>query len=103
MSGKLRYCECGRELEKYQRRCSECAFYYAEIARDMATHTYRQTVGYYNSLAKSNQRRIENGYFKEYEKTEKRMKWRREYEKTRLEYKREWRRKRDEKIRISQN
>lgn len=90
---KKRYCECGRELEKYQRRCSECAYYYQQIAQDKATHTYRQTSGYYESLAKSNKKRIESGYFKEYEKTESRMEWKREYEKTRLEYKKEWQRK----------
>jgi predicted PP-loop superfamily ATPase len=56
-------------------------------------HTYKQTEGYYKSLAKSNQKKIESGYCKRYEQTEKRKEYKREYEKTRLEYKREWQRK----------
>lgn len=36
----LRYCECGRELEKYAHLCSECAFYNRQQTMDIAIHTY---------------------------------------------------------------
>lgn len=101
MNSKKRYCECGRELEKYQRQCSECAYYYDQIAKDLAQHTYRQTPKYYDSLAKSNQKRIDSGYFKEYDKTPKRKEWRKSHEKTRLEYKRDWQRRKKEKLESS--
>lgn len=31
---KKRFCECGRDLDKYQHRCSECAYIHNEINRD---------------------------------------------------------------------
>lgn len=34
MSGELRHCECGRELEKYQHYCSECAHIRRQISYD---------------------------------------------------------------------
>lgn len=91
---KKRYCECGRELEKYQHYCSECGYIRQQISINSACHSYRQTLKYYNSLKKSNRKKIKSGYFKEYNKTEKRKAWRREYEKGRLEYKRAWQEKR---------
>ncbi len=30
----MRYCECGRELERYQHYCSECAYHRREITND---------------------------------------------------------------------
>jgi len=32
---KLRYCECGRELDKYCRVCSECRAVNAQISKDI--------------------------------------------------------------------
>ncbi len=87
----MRYCECGRELDKWQKFCSECSYIKNQIAVDCAVHTYRQTEKYYDSLAKSNEKRKENGYFAEYNRTEKRRAYQREYQKGRLEYKRAWR------------
>ena len=93
---KKRICpECGaREVDFRCHICSECGFINNQIAVDKAVHTYMQTDKYKESVARSNKRRVESGYFKEYDKTEKRKAWRREYEKSRLEYKREWQRKR---------
>jgi hypothetical protein len=96
---KTRYCpDCqNRELEKYQRFCSECAYIRQTINVDCAVHTYRQTEKYYSSLAKSNEKRKQNGYFAEYNRTEKRKEYQREYQKNRLEYKREWQKSKREK------
>lgn len=97
---KTRYCpeaNCSRELEKYQRVCSECAEIRKQISLDCANHTYRQTEKYYVSLAKTNQRKQESGYFRAYEKTENRKKYRLAYEQKeeRKEYKREWQRRKN--------
>jgi hypothetical protein len=37
---KKRYCECGRELERYQHFCSECAYVRRQITMDYAQHKY---------------------------------------------------------------
>jgi hypothetical protein len=39
MSTALRYCECGRDLEKYCRICSECRAVNAQIAKDIYNST----------------------------------------------------------------
>lgn len=38
----MRYCECGRELEKYQKMCSECAVINRSITNDICSHNYEQ-------------------------------------------------------------
>ena len=76
----IRYCpDCGvRELEKYQKKCSECRIATKQHCDAIANHRFRQSQKYRDYNAKNKQHR--NEYMREY-----------------------MRRKRSEKIRINNN
>jgi predicted amidophosphoribosyltransferase len=78
--------ECGRVLDRYQRLCSECREVNRQLSMDIARHTYLQTEKGKKYMAV---------YLANYEKTEKRKAYKKEYEKTRVEYQREWKRKKN--------
>lgn len=54
---KVRYCECGRELEKYCRLCSECRAINDQIAKDIYNST-RQGAESQNKYNKSDKGKI---------------------------------------------
>jgi len=86
----MRYCpECNRVLDKYQRLCSECAEVSRQLSMDIARHTYLQSDKGKKYMAL---------YDEYYRTTPKRKAYVKTYEKTRVEYHREYkRRKRAEK------
>jgi len=81
-----------RTLERYQHYCSECGESREYFSLLTAMDEYRKTDKYKQSEIKSNLKRVQNGYFREYEKRPERMEYRREYEQSdaRKEYKKIW-------------
>jgi predicted amidophosphoribosyltransferase len=89
---KIRYCpECGRTLDRYHRLCSECAEVNRQLSMDISRHTWSQTekgIKYYAD------------YLAKYEQLPKRKAYKKDYEKTRVEYHREYKRKKRESMKI---